>query len=65
MSGVIQPSLDTCHDLRIQVTIVVQLGKAENTRTTMEDAIIGSRFDTSHIEYTVEEVAGELNILSS
>ncbi|KAH3967806.1 hypothetical protein HBI56_157060 [Parastagonospora nodorum] len=63
--GVIRPSPDTCHDLRIQVTIVVQLGKAENTRTAMEDANIGSRFDTSHIQYTVEEVAGELNILTS
>ncbi|EAT90543.1 hypothetical protein HBH56_063830 [Parastagonospora nodorum] len=65
MSDVNQPSLDTCHDLRIQVTIVVQLGKAEKTRTAMEDATIRSRFDTSHIEYTVEEVAGELNILTS
>ncbi|KAH3968110.1 hypothetical protein HBI82_076380 [Parastagonospora nodorum] len=65
MSDVNQPSLDTCHDLRIQVTIVVQLGKAEKTRTAMEEAIIRSGFDTSHIEYAVKEVAGELNILIS
>jgi len=65
MSDVSEVSRDTCQGLRIQVAIVVQLGKAESTRMAMEKSYIRSRFHTSHIEYTIEEVAGELNVLSS
>jgi hypothetical protein len=63
-ADVLENSLIVSNGLRLRVVIIVQLGKADDTRATMNRAWACSQIGRLDIEYTIEEVAGELNMLS-